>query len=153
MKYRKDFVTNSSSSSFICYFANQEEMKKAKESLLELYSESLVNGIFNDISRGKMTYTQAKELLQEVLEDELYWDLWPSYDNKNMSYYEIKADISKKAKKDRDIQKQMKNFEENCNHRGIFAEVNYSDDTGIGSMLEHQIMPSQSFVVKVINNH
>ena len=66
MKFRSDFVTNSSSSSFICCFARIADEEKAKK-ILEEYK--------HDIS----VYT-AEEVLNEINHyDKYYLDGWLDY--------------------------------------------------------------------------
>lgn len=154
MKIRLDFVTNSSSSSFIVAFQNKADMERQRENMLHIYSKYIVDTIFGDIERHKVTYTQAKALVKEAVEDECYYRYRyghrSPYQDKPYSWFD--SNEYKKMIKP-EIDRELERFEKSYNHRGIFAEVSYSDHTSEGSMLEHEIMPNQSFVVKSINCH
>ena len=73
MKSRSDFVTNSSSSSFIVAFQNKADMERQRESMLHIYSKYIVDTIFGDIERHKVTYAQAKAFVKVAVEDECYY--------------------------------------------------------------------------------
>ena len=154
MKIRLDFVTNSSSSSFIVAFSNKKDMEQAKEEMLKIYSYQIVERIFSDILSNKVTYTEARKEFKESVEDRCYYYLHYSlrspYRNKPNDWFESKE--YKKLEKEM-IKEELAKFDNMCSHRGFFSIVNYSDNTSEGSMLEHDIMPNQSFVLRVLNYH
>ena len=101
MKYRNDFVTNSSSSSFIIVFKNKEEMIKSKSEMFKFYSNYVVEDVFNQINKHKMTYTQVREYYKKRLEWIAYYEISynkPEY--RNMPYEWRESAEFKKLQKD-----------------------------------------------------
>lgn len=154
MKYRSDFVTNSSSSSFIVSFKNKQDMEDKRLKMLETYSESIVSKVFSDIEENKMTYKQARDFIKEDIEDTYYykyrWGFNSAFKDKPSEWF--KSREFKKLIKE-DVDRILQKFDDRVNHRGIFAVVTYSDHSDIGRQLEGNIMPNQSFVVRQISNH
>ena len=152
MKYRSDFVTNSSSSSFIVAFRNKEDMKEQFKKMAEKYP-MYSHIVFQDIADNRKTYTEIVNYLKERLKWEARYYIryeMPEYREKKYNIDWLDSAEYKKVEKEY-IDNELNKFKDNVNHRGIFAKVTYSDHTD--SELEHYIMPNMPFVVKVISNH
>jgi len=154
MKIRSDFVTNSSSSSFIVAFKNIDDMEKSKDKMLDFYSSSIVNRIFDDIADNKISYKEAIEYLEEDLEFAFYaayrWGYNSEYRTRPSKWFQSKEfkDMLKVK-----VDKELNNFKDNLKNSGIIAIVTYDDDSNDESLLQYDIMPNQAFVKKIISNH
>ena len=152
MKYRNDFVTNSSSSSFIVSFKNKADMEEQFKNMVKrypLYAEM----VFQDINQYRKTYTETLNDMKERLGWEARYHVryeMPEYANKRYDYEWVHSEEFEKAKK-KYIDEELEKFKKRVNHRGIFAMVTYSDHDN--SELEHRIMPRMPFTVKTFSNH
>lgn len=152
MKYRSDFVTNSSSSSFIVAFKNKADMEEQFKKMCKDYPH-YANVVFQDIENHRVPYS----VILKDIEERLGWESryyirfeMPEYEHKRYDYDWIKSDEFKKVQK-KYIKAELEKFKNSVNHRGIFAKVTYSDhDNG---ELEHYIMPKMPFTIKTFSNH
>lgn len=152
MKYRRDFVTNSSSSSFIISFKSKKDMEEQFKKMCSNYPQ-YANIVFEDIKKNKKTYGEILKEYKERLEWETYYTLKynsPEYRDKSPEWF--KSDEFKAIQKEC-IEKELEDFKNKVNHRGQFFKVTYSDHSDMGSELEHHIMPYMPFTVKVFSNH
>ena len=68
MKIRTDYVTNSSSSSFIVGFTDENNIEQSLRN--ELYLKSRFDMVLNDVKKNGIT----KEEALRIFKDEIYWD-------------------------------------------------------------------------------
>lgn len=149
MKYRSDFVTNSSSSSFVIAFKDEEDKRAQKEWMVKYHPE-YVNQVFSDIERHIMDYDTALVYYEEHAHWIARFEILYGAENRYRDYEWRKSKACEKMieKREKEI---LNEFKKMAKEHNIFAVVSYSDD--INSELEHHIMPFVPFVIETINNH
>lgn len=164
MKYRMDFVTNSSSSSFICAFKNKADFESQMQMLSNRYS-TYSGVIYSDILKNKITREEALKELKHyfyiMAEYELYWQPYPmntkywddKLKEKGLHNWELMKLPEFKKEVDEWVKKEMSDIEGKMPKRGMYASVEYGDDVDFYAELEHEIMPYLPFVVYRINKH
>ncbi len=157
MKIRSDFVTNSSSSSFILGFTSED---KIKDELLERSMSMLVeNIVLNDVLEAEKF---GKEKVEKIIREELsYIARYRVMDKYEMQGYDfdfvhnyIKS-VEGKKEIDKYVQdivdKTMKKIKED--NLSVFVEVEYSDDWTDEQILERDIMPYLKSTVIDFSHH
>jgi len=163
MKVRSDFVTNSSSSSFICAFKDREDLNTQLDNLSSINGE-YANIIRKDI-KDKSHHLNKKKVLhllreayQVSTEMELFWG--DNYHNWSQRLQEegLKSWEVEKLPEYHDlvlerVEEKMAQAEKKLEEYTVFSEVEYGDDTEFWAQLEHYIMPSLPFVFEIISHH
>ena len=159
MKIRCDYVTNSSSSSFIVGFKSENDIdSQLKESMVKCDSIYKYDEVLRDIKKHRIT----KEYALEIFKDEVRWNvefyLEDSYEDKLGGYTNFEKWIEKEEnKKEFDdavnskIDELYKRFKDKIDDCEYLAEVEYCDHTD--GDLEHEIMPYLDCTIKRFSHH
>jgi len=176
MKIRTDFVTNSSSSSFILSFSDEDRIDAEVNDMLMLYGDPIKKIVSRDASIGRK-FTK-KEILDaaekavpvfgeygmvrfdgvndegvvHLLEEFWYKAKWEVDCHKryggHMSWSETMDYLRTDAGRAEIMQEYKSYFSkfEKYSDDCIFVEVEYEDHDEIGAMLEHEILPSKCVI-------
>lgn len=136
MKIRSDFVTNSSSSSFIVFYKDAPSMLSDLQSFVQKYQDDEYSHQFRDvvtdILRNKISYEQAIDKYKEYLK----YMSWRACGNnekriKEFGGYQnwIKSNEFSTMREEYE-NKELEKFKEKISDTGIFAYLTYSDSDG-----------------------
>lgn len=152
MKIRTDYVTNSSSSSFILGFTNEDNIKYELVDGFNSWEMEYFGEVFNDVQEAQRL---TKEEVIHRFYDELTWDasfiaarrkgidLWRNWDWKY-------TDEAKELIKE-EIDKMISDRQYMFDKFSVFVEVEYSDHDC--SELEHEVMPHHKSCIVRFNHH
>lgn len=161
MKIRCDYVTNSSSSSFIVGFRSENDIDlQLKESMVKYNPSSVYR--YDEVLRDIENHRITKEYALEMFKDEVRWDvefyLENSYERKLGGYTSFKKWIKKEENKkafddaiNSKVDELYKRFKEKIDDCEYLAEVEYCDHTD--GDLEHEIMPYLDCTIKRFSHH
>ena len=139
MKYRSDFVTNSSSSSFIVAYKTSSEMTNDLSQFVKNYEDDewshQYKDVVYDIFKNKITYTQAVKEYTRYMDERAYYILvggrdFISYQEKYGGHQNwVKSAEFQKMRKEL-VEREVEKFKKAVNPRGYFALLHYSDSDG-----------------------
>lgn len=155
MKIRVDYVTNSSSSSFIVGFNDERSVEQALRN--ELYLGKRFDTVLNDVKRNRIT---KEEALHEF-KDEMYWDarsiLQDKYERKLgcHGFYDWIDKPENKTEFDKAVNERLDvwfdEFKKKIEGLDYLALVEYDDHCN--GDLEHWIMPKLNCTIQRFSHH
>lgn len=171
MKIRADYVTNSSSSSFILAFNSKEDGIVKIATMTKKYGSDYIAQLLDD-------FAHATPIPKEDIRNHIYsyvkgeaegttdfgdGDWWssdkPSFqkqwldDHPGMDYRDYYVSDARKAEVEHRIEEKFKEIEQDIRDASYLVELEYEDHTEGGAALEHDILPNQDFTVCRFNLH
>lgn len=171
MKVRQDFVTNSSSSSFILAFDSKEDGAEKISAMAKRYGSDYVMQLLHDFMEATPIQKEMFEsaVINDVRDDaELLTDYgegsWWSSDkptfqkrwreaHPNSEYIDYYDSAERELEVDRRTKEILSKIKEDIGDKEYMVELEYEDHTDVGSALEHDILPEQEFTVRRFNHH
>lgn len=171
MKIRFDFVTNSSSSSFILGFDSKENGMFKIEELKHIYGSDYIDQLLEDFEHEnpiprEQIEERFKHDIRSAADLEISWgdgNWWNSdkdtFENRwkrehpDASPFAFYDSEEYKTEMKRISDKLMEEFLKDVEPFQYIVEIEYEDHTDVGSALEHNILPNCDFTIRRFSHH
>lgn len=153
MKIRADYVTNSSSSSFILGFASEDTIES---DLRKSIPKDLLEIVLNDVKIAPRM--DAEDAASRICEEESYsieLDVADKYFGHYVSFSEKLDWIEGEGEQmvNEALDKFCDFVQSNLDKDKIYVEIEYEDHTDIGSELEHRVLPNCPNTIRRFSYH
>lgn len=156
MKIRTDYVTNSSSSSFILGFTNEDNIYDELIAGFPKWAENYFSTVSRDVqSEKRLNRDEVIVKAREELRWNAEWDVQNRYQRKHRCSYIEAWDYTKtengKSEVESEIERCINNIIEDMSGKSVFVEVEYDDHCN--GELEHEIMPKVESTIVRFSHH
>ena len=156
MRIRNGFVTNSSSSSFILGFKDEDSIARtlAEDNVYEYFST-----IYQDcLDAEKMDLETMLNNYKEDIEGDIHWGIIWAYEDKHGRFTwdeisEFEKTDKYKERYEKKLNECMESLRKDAEDKSVFVEIEYEDHDCIGSQLEHEIVPNLNCCLRRISHH